>query len=52
MCSSEEEGYEYRASDSREKRRNRLTDTFGEIVSKVTMKTYLLKRGLLYELGI
>ncbi|XP_050449685.1 uncharacterized protein LOC126850584 [Cataglyphis hispanica] len=33
MCSSEEEGYEYRTSDSREKRRNRLTDTFGEISS-------------------
>lgn len=39
MCSSEEEGYENRTSDSREKRRNRLTDTFGEIVSKVAMKT-------------
>lgn len=33
MCSSEEEGYEYRASDGREKRRDRVLDTFGEIPS-------------------
>ncbi|XP_070155695.1 uncharacterized protein [Polyergus mexicanus] len=33
MCSSEEEGYEYHASDSREKRRDRVLDTFGEIPS-------------------
>lgn len=44
MCSSEEEGYEYRASDGREKRRDRVLDTFGEIVSKVAMKKNIWAR--------
>lgn len=39
MCSSEEEGYEYRASDDREKRRDRFPEAFNESVSKVAIKT-------------
>lgn len=33
MGSSEEEGYEYRVPSGREKRRDRVSDTFGETVS-------------------
>lgn len=33
MGSSEEEGYEYRVSSSREKRRDHVSDIFGETVS-------------------
>lgn len=39
MCGSEEEGYEYRASDGREKGRDRFSKTINETVSKVAMKT-------------
>lgn len=39
MCSSEEEGYEYHASNGREKRRDRFSEAFNETVSKMAMKT-------------
>lgn len=42
MSSSEEEGYEFRPPDGREKRRNRVSGTFGETVSKVALKTNIL----------
>lgn len=44
MSSSEEEGYEYRALDDREKRRDHVSGISGETVSQVTIKTNIWAR--------